>query len=1203
MKQEETMLKFYSRYILFIVFFLYSTNIHSQKNNFIAILPETNNDLIHFEAENALVTNFSTSPTLNYSASSQRTLQLNTYNYTGSSYFTKYVIYVAEPGEYSLWYGGTPPGTKDELYPSYSSPISVDIDNNKSKFYREDVVVVENYSPGLYWVKTRSYYLEEGYHNITINIDDKRGYDGKYYFYLDSIFLFKGNEKNPGITPEVFPVDLENRSINQPFNTISYYQNKIKSDPSLINNYMSLAHIYILLGDFFNAIKMLNRVLQLDPKNKSARLLMAKSRIWNGDFDTGLSAYETYLTQFPKSKNIWREAAKISAWISKYDKSLEFYNNGIKIFPADNSLKINKALTYLWKGNVQEGLEIINSVEKSIKKSTDKIKELSNIYYVNGYPDYAVSFYLKSIKKNPEILELYLSLNELYQLTGDVDGSGSITNKIKENFAMTNELNDLLDLSEKKKDLKIKFISDLEDQVKINNNNIEMRELLIQTYFWNGMTDKSIVEYKKIITIKNVDEINNYLNDSNELIKLNNIINRISLGLSNYKEKKEEIKKIYFNNIIQYRTSLIKHNQTNNDETLLNLNTAMERLQLSVNEIQFLSDLNKHYISEYLKVQSSIENFEAKNNNDKDFFNSITSDSNWFFDSSFLRNELLELSKYNFLKADYLLSIIYLLEEDSDNSKKHINLLDNDDYQNKYIKYLNLLWNGQIDNTLLEDLISYYPHLEEEYTFLLNINFLEPRNIKIDDSILDNYNLYTTILDKDIKEINYALKELQIIKKRVNKVLYDKLVRSMYNHQENTFQYRYTIGDYYLQKEEYNRALEQFQNIISFDPYNISAVFKLGRLQQLTGNWMEAMDNYQYVFSVDPGFENSASMYNKLARNHPLITTGDLQYFVDTNRIHYKESLTSNFNLTSDISTSINWSSNTYSLYKWTDNRPPLDYRVDDFTSITSFKLLNNKLNVQPTLGTSIFNENFSHQSIFIEQDFNNIILSNRFYPIIGIESDFTFSYITLNGNYKFRQTIESNPLEVQNVTQFFQEYSITGFYPIENKNYLNSFSFRTYLKLDNRYENGNENLIFTGVQDLILGFIILRNPWSILNIYSTSSFETSTDSEVESYYSPDNVLVSTLGATLASWISVNKGVLGVSLRVGSGIYINDSFNDNEYNFTNNGDLEFNYTKNDRVMFIKLYGSSTFSEMSTPDYWSIQSTIGIRLNLYKLLAL
>ena len=90
------------------------------QQTFDPVFPPSNPDIIFIEAEEAIATTFATGPILNFGASGKRALQLNRFNpiQGGSPFFSDYVFFAETPGEYELWYGGTPPGPQDDLFPS-----------------------------------------------------------------------------------------------------------------------------------------------------------------------------------------------------------------------------------------------------------------------------------------------------------------------------------------------------------------------------------------------------------------------------------------------------------------------------------------------------------------------------------------------------------------------------------------------------------------------------------------------------------------------------------------------------------------------------------------------------------------------------------------------------------------------------------------------------------------------------------------------------------------------------------------------------------------------------------------------------------------------------------------------------------------------------------------------------------------------------
>jgi len=202
------------------------------------VFPAENGNLVFIEAEDAVSTNFAREPVLNFGTSGFRTLQLN--RGTGlegvGSFYADYVFRLPGSGTWELWYGGTPPGPRDDLYPSYTSPFSVSLDSQKPQpVTRETVAAVENYSPTYTWNLIGDRSLDAGRHTIRFEVTEKRRIDGRYFFYLDCFFLVKKEDGKRLLAqplPAAFPRNMDDRSIDAPFPTIDDMLIRIRIIPA-----------------------------------------------------------------------------------------------------------------------------------------------------------------------------------------------------------------------------------------------------------------------------------------------------------------------------------------------------------------------------------------------------------------------------------------------------------------------------------------------------------------------------------------------------------------------------------------------------------------------------------------------------------------------------------------------------------------------------------------------------------------------------------------------------------------------------------------------------------------------------------------------------------------------------------------------------------------------------------------------------------
>ena len=497
-------------------------------------MPEFGEDtsgIIHVEGENAVSTNFSSTATLDYGTSAYRTLQLN--RFTGlqgnSPFFATYTFYVPQGGTYQFWYGGTPPGPREDIYPSYTSPFSFSIDGGEARsLHWEDVAVVERYSPTHYWTRVGSLELSEGTHTLRIEVTDKRRYDGKYLFYLDSLFLHREGDsaavqafREQSILPRHLPSDLSAAGFDEPFRSISTYEGRINANPNEKKHYYDLAYVYSLLGQYLEAIRFLNRVYLLEPDDLRPQLLMAKNRIWKQDFERGLEQYRQILSAGPDRLDVWSEAGKVAAWIGKYQESIRFYQDGLAQFPESLNLTVNLGLTQLWASNPEAANERFAEAEALAEGDLRKLRELAAVYRINGYPGRAAAIYEGIIQEYPRRVDAYVTLAGLYRETDRSELAEETLQRVEEEFAPSDRLERVLKVARLEQTVRERVISEYQERLEEEPDNLALRQELVQTFFWNGLKQRAITEYENILanqTFRHLQEMDRQSIDLLELV-------------------------------------------------------------------------------------------------------------------------------------------------------------------------------------------------------------------------------------------------------------------------------------------------------------------------------------------------------------------------------------------------------------------------------------------------------------------------------------------------------------------------------------------------------------------------------------------------------------------------------------------------------------------------------------------------------------
>ena len=485
-----------------------------------ALFPAEIAGLSFVEGEKAVSTNMSSVPTQNYGCSGDRSLQLARSGQLPGDrpYYAEYVLRVERAGSYELWYGGTPPGPRDEFGLSLSSPLSIVVDGGAPReLYREDVNVVEQYAPAYYWVRAASLDLAEGNHVLRFEVSKRRRLDERWFFYLDALFLADREALAAlaeGPVPaeaaraqgRLLPRDPGSRAIDKPFRSIEDYQAYLQANPSSLPAYLELSSIYSLAGDYLSALKTLSKAQAVAPKDPQAKLLVAKNRIWRGEVKEGLEAYRNYLQLRPDDLAGYAEAGKVAAWTGRYPDSKAFYAQGLAAFPGEPSLQVNLGLTQLWASELREAERSFAEAEAAALAAAgaegESLTRLASIYRNSGYADKALAFYEKAIAARPELLALYLGESEIYAERGEAAAAQAVEERIAGTFAPSPRLATYLASFVARRDLRAERIRDLELAVAGRPEDLPLREELTRVYFWNGLKERAVLQLESILAAR-----------------------------------------------------------------------------------------------------------------------------------------------------------------------------------------------------------------------------------------------------------------------------------------------------------------------------------------------------------------------------------------------------------------------------------------------------------------------------------------------------------------------------------------------------------------------------------------------------------------------------------------------------------------------------------------------------------------------------
>ncbi len=1229
----------------FIFVFINASSIAQEKIT--PIFPQENSDLIFTEGEEAVSTNFNKEPILNYGCSGLRTLQLSRTKglQAGAPFYAEYVIYVEEGGTFEFWYGGTPPAPSDELLPSYTSPFRYQIDNGEPvSVYREDTEVAGEYTPSYYWVKAGELDLDGGEHLIRFEVTEKRRYDGRYYFYLDNFFLVRIKEGKRMVhppLPEVFPEDLSDRSKDTHFLPIEDYIIKIRENPEDIESYIEISLVYSLLSDYLNAIKYLKRALILDKNNPRVLLLMAKNMIWKGDIQDGLYIYGELLKHNPDRLDIWMEAGKVAAWTGSYWDSLQFYKNGLKEFEDNLALLVNRGITYLWMGDTRKAEESFDQAYAIARDDVEKLLKLASIYEINGYPDRAITVYETAKNKFPSYLILYMRLVSLYISTGKEEQAEELYSEIEKTFIESEKLTRIVSIFQKKQSLKEEVIQSYKERLEESPDDLGLREILAQTYFWNNMHDRAIEEYHNILITHAFNAFSELQVDA---MDVQSVLDRVKLCqwyfeslpavLEREKEELADVLEFYKKARENQETYQAKVKEAlekgeeppayEGESPAFALAEAENNLENILSKINGEIEKAEEIINRYqVEIESEMESFISEEKIKRENFQAVVEEKGWKWDRRQFMGELQKVSANGLVLADFVLGKVYQVQgnlTEAENRLQRIEKGEEEFIQAKYALGETKLWQMKPEEAFeifsFTELGGYAPHLPSLFDLKEKIDTGEAAvTIVLSEEPERDAEKVGESIEQILKQIEKSRKRAESDFKTINAILKDRMVRTIYRLEENTYLLRNELGDFYRNQGRPADAVQQFKRVLAIDPWDIDATFKLGKVYEWNGNWKRAQKNYQKVYNNDPTYENAAALYNKLAREHADSIATSAVFSLDNFRLEFSGSAEYKVALNSVLGLNFSYDHSMYRLYY---PEEPLSARIHKFATGLPISLYFISLEITPFAGitavSGILDDTVASAIDSSVTPFE-FLKTTSFETFFGSGISFPLGNIFfIKGNYEYHRMEETYYPGKDAVFSHTIEADISTSLSRVNVPVLKDLSFRTYGKagfLD------DSNVLINASQELNFQTPVLQTPYTSIGIHGNVVLEHSTNKpEKDDYYSPEGNITLQGGLSGYSWIYFKEGSgLGINLRIFAGNYWQNLLAESsgespqKNSFLLNGEMGIEFQKGNSTLFLSIQGSGSYlynppvnPQESPWQYWLAYLSFGYRGKLPHLLA-
>jgi tetratricopeptide (TPR) repeat protein len=803
--------------------------------------------------------------------------------------------------------------------------------------------------------------------------------------------------------------------------------------------------------------------------------------------------------------------------------SIDIFKQGLAVHPDNLDLLVNMGLSYLWAGDTENADKAIGIAKDKAGKDPDKIKTLARVFIVNGYPDKAVDIYKQGIEVALADLQLYLLLEDTYLNAGKKKDAEGVKNTISRRFISSSKLTRYLDFYHEKIGLKDKVLDGYRNQLKSQPDNLELREMLAQTCFWNGLREEAIGEYLNILANQSFRKIKSMDQDSAKLFEATD---RLSL-LSGYFGRIEKLMTDKRSEISGL-ASRFKTNGTDADKSRKDAAQLASLIADGDEIVRQYEEITRIYKDDQVAAGDAIE----KAKKDEENFEKMKTALSWEWDRNQSMSELEAVSKTGLVLADHVLARTFQLDGDLATAKFRFEkiIAEQPFAEAEFAYWETLLWSGnreaadKVFASFGKDMGAYMPYVAKIKP-LVDLS-VKQVNGNPGDQSGDLSDRAKNVMEKlselasDARPNQAAIEDtIRILRERISK----KVVRAYYSSQESSYLLRNELGDFYLRNEEQDKAIVQYKQVLAIDPNNVSAIYRLGTVYQWKKDWHEAMTAFEKVYKSDPGYENTTRLYNDLARQYADEVTVNANSYTDTGRLLIATDVRYWKFLNSILRIGVEYDLDYIQFYRWaTPSYYSYPLHGIDFGLLIDLYGLN--LKITPAVGVNIF-----IKDEFIRWEYNPL---RRVLPDPDPEEDIPFplpfrieeflaqlgyvpfykldyslgfgNILSTYGTIGYRQYPASFAYHIPDVDEIWVNPSVLVNFSFINMYPYREGSLRFFANLDLLED---KNIIFNPGLEIYAPIIGIDNPNIVLSFTGSASYQnTFGDMNVGGYYKPNEV-------------------------------------------------------------------------------------------------
>ncbi len=211
---------------------------------------------------------------------------------------------------------------------------------------------------------------------------------------------------------------VKEKLIGNPEKAASEFANCLRKDPKNHAAMYELASIYNDNKKYSDALFFAKSANELDPKNEWYALLLADCYEKTGKHNDAENTYQKLIKDHPDRVEFYFNMAEAQLYQNKIQDAIKTYDLAEKKIGVSRDLIFQKQRLYLKLGKVPEAANELEKLIKSEPNNLDYYSLLVEVYQVNNMPEKAFEVIQRMQAINPENPNVALSLAEYYRSKG-----------------------------------------------------------------------------------------------------------------------------------------------------------------------------------------------------------------------------------------------------------------------------------------------------------------------------------------------------------------------------------------------------------------------------------------------------------------------------------------------------------------------------------------------------------------------------------------------------------------------------------------------------------------------------------------------------------------------------------------------------------------------------------------------------------------